>query len=60
MVIDGVEVARKSFLSCDRLSALISEMKKERKIKNEDKEPTFYLEDVPSGINSFKSLIRRT
>lgn len=54
MVVEGVEVAKKPVLHCDKLSQLISELKKEYPVK--EKEPKFYLVNVPSVINTFKSL----
>ena len=54
MVVEGIGVAKKSFLHCDKLSQLISELKKEYPVKGQ--EPKFYLVNVPSAINTFKSL----
>jgi hypothetical protein len=56
--INGVEIARKPFGNGDKLSELILLLKKEYKaqIEKAGAEPEFYLENVPSAINTFKSL----
>ena len=59
MVIDGVEIAKRQFLSGDKLSVVISELNKEFKDKIQRKEPKFYLINVPSAINTFESLMGR-
>lgn len=58
MIVDGTEIARKNYLPADKLSEMIAKMKKEYSSKiGEGKEPQFYLVNIPSAINSFKSLI---
>lgn len=58
MRLDGTEIARKPFSSSDKLSDLITALKKEYKdhIEKTGVEREFYLENVPSVINTFKSL----
>ena len=58
MRLDGMEIARKPFGSSDKLSDLITALKKEYKdqIEKAGVEPGFYLENVPSVISTFKSL----
>ena len=57
MRLAGVETARKPFGSGDKLSEQILNLKKEYKadIEKAGVEPEFYLENVPSVINGFKS-----
>jgi hypothetical protein len=57
MIINRAEIARKQFLSSDKLSVMIAEMKRKFKDKiPRGEEPQFYLVNVPSVMNSFVRL----
>lgn len=62
MHLNGQEVGKVQLISSSKISEELEQLiKKHRKeINQANTEPQFYISDVPSSINNFKSLLSHT